>query len=180
MFEYLGLILTLLSWLGIVYILVNWRGRHDMSISMHAASASRALLLFRVVLVLLGGVFFWWLVAWLAPELKLSTTFTSVLALTILCQMIAGLIPDIEGWQRKVHRGAAWLMAVLYLPLSFMILGSLEVGVLARTIGLVCLAYMLAAGFGYLFYKRLRSKFLFFQFMYIVAFQVLILSAAYL
>jgi hypothetical protein len=50
----------------------------------------------------------------------LTLTFQLILTVTIVCQFITALAPDVAGWRGMVHRWSAWLMTVLYLPLSIL------------------------------------------------------------
>ena len=118
MFEYLGLILVVLSWLGGYLLISKFYDKNLPTISKHAASSRTASWLFAAILIVLGAAFYWWIIKWLTPQLELSLAFSVTLTIAILCQFIAALAPDIDGWRGVAHRWSAWSMAVLYLPLS--------------------------------------------------------------
>jgi len=151
-----------------------------MSLSLHAASNKTASKLFALVLVVLGLLFYYWLVKWFTPHLDLPNAFVALLTITIICQCIAGLVADTEGWSHKVHYIAAYTMAYLYLPLSALILFADNIAHLAKVLGAICLAWMVVALMLFWFVKRTRPHYLLFQSSYIVAFQLVILFAAYL
>lgn len=179
MFQYLGLILVLISWLAGIYLVRKWRGTYAMSISKHAASAKGASKLFAIVL---GGgsvLFYWWLIQWFTPHLKLGTVFVVLLGFTAAAQIVVALIPDTIGWRHHAHQKIAFTMSVLYLPITYMILSSDQVSTAARLISFLCLGYMLIAAIGFFAFKKLRNYYLIFQSLYIVAFQIIILSTAY-
>ena len=180
MFKFLGLLLILINWVSGLYLTRKWRGTRAMSISEHAASHKSAAKLFALVLIIGGGIFYVWLVAWFVPHLKLPAGFIVLLSVTMLGQVTAGIIPDAEGWKRIVHRTAAYGMAMLYLPLSFIIVSAHATPSNARITGTVCLTYMISAGLVFFTVKKARSHYLIAQSLYIVAFQLIILSAAYL
>lgn len=180
MLQYLGLALVLFSWIGGAYLVSKWRGTRAMSLSLHAASNKTASKLFALVLVVLGLLFYYWLVKWFSPQLDLSSAFIPLLTLTIVCQCIAGLVADTEGWSHKVHYFAAYTMAYLYLPLSALILFAHNITPLAKVLGAICLTWMVIALLLFWFVKRTRPHYLLFQSSYIVAFQLIILCAAYL
>lgn len=176
----MGLILVLLSWAGGTYLIRKWRGTKSMSISQHGASSPEAYRLLMAILILLGISFYIWLVACFAPHLGLGASFIAVLTVAIALQIVAGLVPDSDGWKSQVHQGAAYAMAWLYFPLSLMILASSEISQTAKIVGIACLAYMITATVLFFFAKKARSYYLIFQSLYIVAFQLIILSTAYL
>jgi hypothetical protein len=179
MFHYLGLILVPISWLGGVYLVRKWRGTYAMSISQHAASAKGASKLFAGVL---GGgsvLFYWWLIQWFTPHLKLGEVFVVILIFTATAQIIVALIPDIVGWQQHIHQKVALIMAACYIPLTYLILSSSKVSTSARIIAYVLIICTVLAGLLFICVKKAHNYYLFFQSLYIVAFQVIILSAAY-
>jgi hypothetical protein len=150
-----------------------------MSISQHAASDNSALRLFASVLIVGGLAFYIWLIKWFAPALNLSTLFVLLITVTFLTQIVAALIPDTEGRKSKTHRAAAYSGAFLYLPLSYLILVAPKVSAAARIVGLICFVYMIIACASYFFVRKARNHYLIFQALYIMAFQIIILSAAY-
>lgn len=177
--KFFGLCLVLLSWAAGIYMLRKWRGLRSMSISQHAASNPAALRLFASVLIAGGLAFYVWLVRWFAPELNLSALFVVLITATFLTQIVAALIPDTKGWRSSTHRAAAYSGAFLYLPLSYLILTAPNISGPGKIVGLVCFSYMILACFLYLFVKKSHDHYVIFQALYIMAFQVIILSAAY-
>lgn len=179
MFEYLGLILVVLSWLGGYLLISKFYDKNLPTISKHAASSRTASWLFAAILIVLGAAFYWWIIKWLTPQLELSLAFSVTLTIAILCQFIAALAPDIDGWRGVAHRWSAWSMAVLYLPLSVLIILSPQ---LALTIQVICsllLAYMFIGFMLVAVMGKAKSKYLPLQASYIVSFQLIILLAAY-
>lgn len=178
--KFLGLLLVLLTWATGAFILKKWPNARSMSMSQHAASNPAAVKLFGAVLIGGGLIFYAWLVKWFVPTLDLTILFIVLVTGTLLTQIIAALIPDISGWSSKIHRASAYSGAFLYLPISYLILAAPKISIPARVIGLVCFAYMITACLAYFFVKRARDHYLVFQVLYIMAFQVIILAAAYL
>lgn len=180
MLEYFGLAFVVGSWIGGFYIVKRWYDKSLPTISKHAASNKTASYIFAAILIGFGLVFYYWLNRWFVPHLGLDAYFQAILALTIACQILVGLAPDTDGWSRKVHRWAAYTMAVLYLPLSLMIIDSDQLTTLARILCALLALYMLLTFVLVAVARKAKSKYLFFQASYLIAFQVLILSAAYL
>ena len=179
MLKYLGLLLVLLSWMSGVYLVTKWRGTKAMSLSLHAASNKTAARLFALILVSIGLLFYFWLLQWFAPDLDLHGIFTVLLTIAISCQCVAGIVPDTEGWNHKVHYVAAYTMAYLYLPLGILVLSAHNISSLAKVFGTICLAWMIIALLLFWFVKKVRPHYLIFQSSYIAAFQLIILFAAY-
>jgi hypothetical protein len=180
MFQFLGLILVVLSWLGGYLLISKYYDKKLTTISKHAASNKSASWLFAGILILLGVAFYYWLMVWFAPRLELSLTFQVILTAAIFCQFLAALAPDVIGWRGVVHRWSAWTMAVLYLPLSFLIIASPQLGPIIQILCGLLLAYMLVGFVLVAIMGKAKSKYLPLQASYIVAFQLIILLAAYL
>jgi hypothetical protein len=182
MIESLGIICVVASWIAGAFMLTKWRGTRDMSISLHAASARAAYIIFALVLTLGGGLFMVYLYGYFIPTLKLGNDFRILLALAFACQVVAAWVPDIADWNHwraKVHKVAAWSMAVLFMPLTGLILLSPELSSLARIIGNVCFISMVVLWAIFIFGKG-KTRFLVYQTLYIVMFQITILAAGYL
>jgi hypothetical protein len=180
MLQYLGLGLVLASWVGGFFLVSKWYNKNLATISKHAASDKKALRVFAGILIGLGSAFYYWLLVWFIPELHLGRLFQCVLAATIICQIITALAPDTIGWRKKIHYIAAYTMAALYLPLSLLILSSSEVSMLARIIGIGLVIYMVTSFVLVAMLGKVRTRYLLFQASYIVAFQLVIVIAAYL
>lgn len=179
MVQYLGLVLVFASWIGGYFLVSKWYDKDLPTISRHAASAKHASWLFALVLVGLGGLFYYWLVAWFIPALQLPMLFTVLLTVAIICQMVTGLVSDSSGWRKKVHRWAAFSMAVLYVPLSVLIIISPSLSLIAQVISSGLLLYMITAFCLVAVAGKAKKKYLLFQSSYIIAFQLIVLVAAY-
>ena len=180
MCEYCGLILVVLSWLGGYLLISKFYDKSLPTISKHAASHRTASWLFAAILILLGAAFYWWLIEWFTPHMELSVVFSLILTVTIVCQFIAALAPDIDGWRGVTHRWSAWLMAVLYLPLSALIILSPQLTLPTQIICSLLFAYMLVGFVLVAMMGKAKSKYLQLQASYIVSFQLIILVAAYM
>ncbi len=178
--KFLGLLLVLVSWAAAAVLLRRWKGHNAMSISQHAASARSAQWLFGATLVLGGNIFYYWIIVWLVPKLGLSNWFMGLLAVTIVAQTTAAIIPDSDSWKRLLHRFSAYIMAILYLPLSGLILLAPNTSHPARIAGLFMLTYMVASFIIVVGTHKGMHKFLIYQALYIISFQMIILTAAYL
>lgn len=179
--KYLGLFLVLLSWAAGIYMLRKWNDqRRSTSISRNAASNSGDLRLFAIVLIGIGSFFYTWLVWWFIPALDLSIVFLVLVTITFLTQIIAGIIPASEGLKSIIHKAAAFGGAFLYIPLSILIITASKISSGGKTIGILCLAYMLVACVSFFLVKKARSRYVIFQALYIMAFQIIILGAAYI
>jgi hypothetical protein len=180
MFTWLGLITTIFVWAGLALLLVRWRDSKRTSISSHGASAPGAALLFKILLVGSSVLYYVWLVGWYVPHLHLHVVFTIILTVAMMYQVIAGVVNGPRGLSSDVHAYTAQTMALLYIPLSVLILGSSRLGVVSLIICAVLFAYMVNTYVIVEVMKRLQAKHLIFQTAYIVAFQLLILVSAYL
>jgi len=176
----LGLVAMGLIWLGAGYMLVRWRGTNDMSMSMHAASAREAYVLFGSVLTLSGGLLYWFMLGWFVPHLGLGPGFVAVLTAAIGGMLVAAWVPDTAGWKRRVHRWCAYGMAVLLMPLAALIVADPAVAIGARVVGAVCVTYMLVSLALVTQFGKMKRHYLPLQVAYVVAFEVTVLAATYL
>jgi hypothetical protein len=132
LFQYLGLILVLVTWLAGYYLVMKWRDKNSHTISRHAASTKHASLLFAAVLISCGFLFYIWLLKWFIPHLGLGLAFLIALTMAMLGQLVTALAPDIEGLRRTIHHYAAYTMAILFMPLTALIFMAPHTSTLAR------------------------------------------------
>lgn len=180
MFAYLGLILVAITWLSGAFMIAKWHDESRPTISRHVAGGKMAYWLFATVLVVSGLLFYVWFINWLSPRLGLSMEFKAILTLTIIGQMITAVIPDTGKHRKLVHDVAASTMSVLYIPLDALILAAPRLSIFAHIVVSVAGIYMVGALVWVVILNRNRDKFLIFQALYIMAFQVAIMAAAYL
>lgn len=178
MFYWLGLVLVLVSWVGGAVLLKKWHDKDSTTISKHAASTAQAHTLFAGILIAGGGLFYAWLLTYLAPNVSYQLLWTGLLTLATLLQFVTAAVPDRPGWQRTVHRYAAWAMAFSWIPLVDILAVSSSLSDIARNVSAFCGLYMfvtliVVAGFR-------KGKFLAYQALYVVAFQLALLFAVYL
>ncbi len=179
MFKLLGLIPLVISWVTGAYVIFWYRADRSKSISQHATQTSATLRFFGALLILTGITFYTWLLYWFIPTLRLPSIFTVIATIVAILTVIAAIVPDTYGWNSKIHRAAAYGVALLLLPLSFIVSTRLHYNSVALTIVLLCMTYMISACIGFWLVKHARRHYLFFQSLYIVAFQLIIITAAY-
>ncbi len=180
MLQYLGLVLVIASWISGYYLVRRWYNKDLPTISKHAASNKVASRIFAIIIIGFGLVFYYWLECWFAPHLGLNAYSQAILTFTIVCQILVGLAFDTTNWNRKIHRWAAYTMAVLYFPLSILVVTSDKITGIARIICTLLALYMLITFTLVAVARKAQGKYLFFQASFLIAFQLLILSAAYL
>jgi len=180
MFRLVGLILIVLTWIIGAYLLWRWHNKDPLTISKHASSTKQAYILFAVSLSTIGIALYIWLLLWLAPHHGLGSLFKVTLTLMTACLLTTAIIPDTQGILRKLHRIAAFSMAILYLPLALLISLSSGLEGAARVLCVGLLTYMLATFIIIVLLKKSQKRYLMFQGLYIVAFQLIVLAAAYL
>lgn len=149
------------------------------SLSEHAATRRRSYVVFAAALISGGTLFYLFATKWLEPVLHLGLAFNLTLALTIICELIAAIIPDGGGTRSLVHRIFAWSMAVGMLVLT-LILWSAHAWSVGKVLVTVFLAYMILGWYLFLFIKASRRFFLLFQSSYILSFYLAALAVAYI
>jgi hypothetical protein len=162
MLHYFGLLLMLASWLGGFFLIRKLYDKDLLTISRHAASNPTAYRIFAATLTVLSLALYYWLIRWFTPHLQLTTVFKAVVTLTIACQIITAVVPDTRDWKHTLHWVSAYTMAWLYIPFSLLIISAP-----ALSTAVVIL-------------RKDRAHYLFHQASYVVLFELIILSAAYL
>lgn len=180
MFEYLGLISMLVAWVCLGLMLHKWPNAGNKTISEHVTAHRLAHAVFAFGLSIGGVLIYWWAVDWLAPQLGLGSWFIGLTGIAIGLQMIVAVVPANRRRAGRVHTIAAFTMAVLYLPVSWLLVTAPAISPVARPIATGLLIAMCAmAVYGSLMWRR-QPRMVASQAVYIVTFQLLLLAAAYL
>lgn len=180
MLEYLGLVLVLISWILAAALIFKWRDKDLDTISRHGATTRKAALFFLIALIGLGVPFYYWILHWLVPHLGLGAWFEVVIAIALVLNIATAVITDTLGWRRHVHRVTAFGMAILFLPISLLVLLAPATSNLAQVIGWVLMVYMLASFIMVAMLGAGKRHYLIFQTFYLVSWQCILLSAAYI
>lgn len=181
-FKVLGPVAVAVAVISIGVLLKTWpQGRHA-SISQHAGAQAKTFWAFMVVMLvdnLLLLAFIW---KWFIPALGLLPGFGVVFTLGFLLQVVSALIPDRgDGSRASKHHGlAAFSMAGTMPLLTLWLALSPHVETLPRMLAALATAWMLFSFYLFLFRPSSHKHFLTYQSIYIAAFYVCILAAAYL
>lgn len=167
-----GLIPIVAVCLLVVRVLRRQPSQKHRSFSEHAALSKWSYIRFAITLTVGGGLFYVFLLFWLAPSLRLPATFYVVVIVGYVMQIITAWVPATAGLSKGIHAIAAYAMAVLMAVVSVIVLfyGETPVPVFVQSIGVIFLIYAVVA-FGLLFTsKRARKYYLFFQLTYVALF----------
>jgi hypothetical protein len=172
--------MVLISWIAGLYIGSGRTKVGSFSLSRRAADSKLSYAIFVFTLIVGGGLFYLWVLGWLAPEIGLGILFSLLLTVTFIGQLIVGLVPDVKGMPSKIHNLVAQWMFAFYIPLSFMMLTAQDISDTGRLASLICFLVLAVVGGRLLFVPNTRNDFLPLETVYIVVFQIQILAVAYL
>jgi len=178
--QLLGLFSIAISWVAGGYIVYRWPAGTMKTLSKHAAANRSASILFAVVLAGGGALFYYFMVQWFIPTFGLGQLFFQLITLAFIAQCVTGIFPDQAGWQSVVHTAGAYTLAVLFIPLTALIIDCPAISTEARIVASLCMLYMFATFVAVVIGGRAKDRYLIFQSLYIVAFQVVILAATFL
>lgn len=171
-YKYVGVIASFTAWLAIAVVLYKWPVIKSKSISKHVAAYKQAWLLFAPLETVALVLFFFFMFKWFIPALNLPTTYSIVVTMALLLELITTWIPDTHGIKHKIHHftayGAAWLLPILNLSIVFTPAAS----VVSRVAALVLFVAMVAIIYMFLRIKGTREKHLIYQGIYFACFHV--------
>lgn len=175
----LGIISISITWIGLLFLLYKWRGNKSMSFSLHAAQTRGGQVYYFLLFIITLPMFYLFVSNWYVQELKLPSTFTLLVAIGILGQIAAVIIPSVGGRKERIHNFGAYLMSATLIPLSAMVaIADIPIGV--KVFAGLGTAYMITVSILFITTKRLRSNYLYFQAAYVIAFHSIILASTYI
>lgn len=178
----LGLVSIVILWIAFAILLIKWRGHKGMSLSMHGSSTKAAYILFASVLIVHGILFHMFMLQWFIPQFKLNETFIMILNITMIFLYATAIIPDTSVLLKKIHRTVAFSMALYLFIIVVYVLNSVQLSSIPTVLGIVAAAFMVVTWIGLFAVKRLEviKYFLMYQIVYVVSFQIFIISVTYL
>ena len=179
-FSELGIFSIIISWIAFTCLLSKWKSDRTMSLSMHAADDRSAYFFFAAMLTLVTALFYIFMFKWFIPEFKLSSIFSVTLTLTYILQFVSAWVPDVKGIKRGIHRLFAYTFAFFLLLLSLQIIFFIKLTIVLQLVGGFSIVFMCLVWMLFLFVKKARRHYLFYQVGYIICFQLFILAVTYL
>lgn len=179
-YKYYGLISIATVWAGLIFMVYKWRGDKSMSFSLHAAADRQAYMFYLSLFLLTLPPLLLFVVFWYVPTLGLPEVFSFIAVLGVVCQLIAGIVPDMEGKQRVIHRLSAYGMSLVLMVLVGMVAWFGEIGGLMKAFCLVALIVMASLWILVVGLKKKQDAFLLYQAIYVALFHIVILTTAYL
>lgn len=178
--HYFGLIGLLFAALAIGFILYKWRSDKSMTLSLHAATNSQALIFFGVaatITALFLYPFLWW---WFMPTLQLPSLFGWCVGIAAICHLLLGWVPDKPGKLSQIHNVIAFIAGAMIIPFTIMIAFSTAISPILKYASLIYLALSIVFIGLYFFVRSIRKHSLIYQMIFYWGFFVIVLAAAYL
>lgn len=175
----LGALAFGLFWLTTVILIGFLRSGHTRSISEHMASTRKVSIPFGVVSLvsaLLLCVFF---VKWFTPNFQLGRGFSLIVVALFLLYAVAGVVPDIKGAYHRIHIFSALTASGLLLPAMILMIVNDQIDQVARLFTAVAVIVMLYIGHQLIKSKRAQNKYLIYEALYFLCFDISVLVATY-
>lgn len=174
-----GLLAFLIAWAGMLLTVFTQGRDKSKSISLHAASDKKTIVLLGVLSPISMTLFMVFAVKYITPLLQLSGSFVVLNILAYLGYILAAWAPATGGTKTKLHNFFSYGASLLLIPISVILVTSPQVSTTSRIISAMFL--ITAGAFGYLFWRKPdRSDYLYFQISYFLLFDISLLVAGYI
>jgi hypothetical protein len=171
---------NLLFWVALGYLLKQWPSGKDKSISFHSASQRHSYIFFSLSQSIAGLLSLGFILLWFVPQFRLGFLYSFVFGSVIALQLVSTWIPAFKNGRRnRMHGLAAYLMAYMMFIFTVMLAFADNLPLASRWIAGAAAVYMLFVIIGSIT-KYIMPRYLYFQVLYIVLFQSVILIAAFL
>jgi hypothetical protein len=178
-YRYIGVLASLMAWLGIVIVLWSWPIIKTNSISKHVATQKKSWLLFAPIETVALALFYVFMVNWFIPVLELPGLYKILISITLLLEVITSWVPDSTGWKKTVHHYTAYSAALLLPILNLFIATSAQTPVIAKVVAYASFAAAVGILCLYAFTKTARQKHLVYQSLYFACFHLPILAVIF-
>jgi len=178
----LGALSVLIAAAAFALILLLWPQGKKASISQHGGAHKVAYWIFASVLIADGLLFALFVWLWFMPVLQLPATFGYLVALGYALQIATAIIPDKADGRAlsRLHARVAFSMAgVMMLLVGWLALAP-HVAQWPRIFAGLVFLWMGISWLLFVYVKKVRNHFLVYQAVYIAAFYVAFIAAAYI
>jgi hypothetical protein len=177
-YKILGPLSISVTWLGLLFLIRHWKGNKSMSFSLHAAQTRTAQIYYFFLFGITLPLFYLFVTRWFVPALRLPRLYIYIVSVALLGQLIAILIPAIEGRKEKIHNLGAYLMAFCLIPLTVLLVFS-NLPLIIKILAIIGALYMTSTIALSFVTKAIQQKFLPFQAAFVGVFHCLILISMY-
>ncbi len=173
-------VLSLGFFWAFISILV-WRLKIDKStsISGHIAANKKVSVFFGVISLLVAPLLLVFFIKWFTPTFHFGWVFNVLIAVIWFLYFVAGVVPDTKGLAHKIHRRAALAASMLLVPAMVIMVANNHIGTFARVFMIFGLLIMLVTGAELRKNNYTSDKFLIYQAVYFLSFDISIIIATY-
>lgn len=180
LYKWSGLLGFIIAWFGMsVVVFTQGRYKHK-SISLHAASSRKTILLLAILSPISMTLFMVFVAFWLAPSLQLSPVFITLNLVAFIGYIIAAWFPAVGGRKEKLHDIFALGASLLLIPISFIVATSSNVLFVTRLINAIAGTLMIGIFCILLWHKPARNSYLYYQIAYFLAFDLSLLATGFI
>ncbi len=150
------------------------------SISLHAAASKKTFILLAVLSPISMTLFIVFIIKWMAPTFNLSPVFVILSVVADVGYILAAWVPALEGRRGRLHDILAYGASLLLIPTAFILANSPNIATGSRLVNAVSVLTMLVILCVMVWHKPAKTKYLYYQIAYFLAFDISLLTAAYL
>lgn len=184
MWPYVALISLSAFWIGLAILLTKWPRHNHRSISQHAAASKESFRFFTLIQSAVGLITYLFIILWFIPAFNLSFVFGLLYSIVAWLQIISAFIPDnVTGPKSVLHSKLAYSFAVGMIIISIILSTTSTISTFGRVLFALTSMYMFYAMLKYLRAKKRSEElhnYLILQVIFIVSFQVSILTSTFI
>lgn len=175
-----GLLAFMIAWAGMLTAIFTQGKDKTKSISLHAASSKKTIMLLAVLSPISMTLFMIFAAKYVAPLLGLSTMFIILNILADAGYILGAWIPATGGVKTRLHNFFSYGASLLLIPVTIMLATAPYASLVSRLISYIALLIMVVILVIMSRNKRVLPNYLYYQIAYFLAFDISLLAAAYI
>lgn len=179
-YEISGLLAFVVAWFGMLLAVFTQGIDKGKSISLHAASSKKTIVLLAVLSPISMFLFATFSIKWMVPNLQLPLVFTALSIVAYTGYILAAWVPSTGGLKTKLHDLFSYSASLLLLPITLTLVNSPNITATARWFSLASITVMLFVFVVMVRRKETLAGYLYFQIAYFLAFDLSLLAAGYI
>lgn len=179
-YKHLGPVALGVFWICTGFLVWRFKLGKSTSISGHVAANKTASIAFGIVSLLVMPFLIIYFLKWFTPTFHFNWAFNLIIIAIWLLYFVAGVVPDTKDLAHQIHVKTALIASVLLVPAMVFMIANNHIGTFARIFMVIGLIMMFVSG------RELRKsnyssdKFLIYQAVYFLSFDLSIIFATYI
>ena len=127
---------------GLIFLVVRWKGNSNMTFSQYAATSKISSIYYAALFMVALPPMYYFFTEWFIPSFNLPSVFNILLITSLIAQILCTLFPETGYRKTIIHRLTASVSALTFLPLLIILLTSTSISMSIKILTVISIVSM--------------------------------------